>query len=134
MITFIKSYFVLVVAMSITPLRSFMGIFQHITFVHISSKIFYLPAKMRRLTMLSLAQFFLTGCTVRKYVISESTALQGGCLFNSEIVMDAGYTYSDLASGNLPRFHLGCFILWFTACGSSFHWSPTHRLQESQWL
>ena len=71
MITFIKSYFVLVVAMSITPLRSFMGIFQHITFVHISSKIFYLSAKMRRLTMLSSAQFFLTGGAVRKCVISE---------------------------------------------------------------
>ena len=84
--------------------------------------------------MLSSAQFFHTGGAVRKYVISESTVDHGGCLFNSEIVMDAGYTYSDLASGNLPRFHLGCFILWFTACGSSFHWSPTHRLQESQLL
>ena len=70
MITFIKSYFVLVVVMSITLLRSFMGIFQHITFVHISSKIFYLSAKMRKLTMLNSAQFFLTGGTVRKYVIS----------------------------------------------------------------
>ena len=111
MITFIKSYFVLVVAMSITPLRSFMGIFHHITFVHISSKIFYLLAKMRRPTMLSSAQFSHTGGAVRKYLTSESTVHHGGCLFNSETVKDAGCTYSGLASGSLPRFHLGCFTL-----------------------
>ena len=131
LITFVGSYFALVVVMLMKLSRSFTAIYQHIACVHTSFRIFCLLARMIKLTMHSLTWFSLTG-VVKLHCCINGTGY-AYYYTHSETKKAADCTSFDLVIGNHQRYHLECFILWPTAWWNSCHLSPRRRLLESQW-